>query len=597
MSELPEGWVVTDVESITRKASKNNLKNDPDKEIWYIDISSIDSGAQAIESPQRLNLSEAPSRARQIVESGDVLFSLVRPYLRKIAQVTPEFDGEVASTGFAVLRAIQGVDARFLFYKAISQDFVGALTKDQYGVSYPAVKEEQVKSQPLHLPPLNEQVRIVEKIEKLFAELGKGEESLETAKARAGLYRQSLLKHAFEGHLTADWRAANPSKLEDPEALLTRIQNERDARHKQALDDWQLELEKWRDEGEERRKPAKPKRPAEISADDHDPELLPELPEEWLLQHLGNLNVVVFDGPFGSNLKTSDYTDSGVQVIRLENIGYGNFITSKESFVSPEKYETIKKHTVFPGDIVFSSFVTEGVRSALVPSSVPFAVNKADCFAVQFFGATVSNDYVAHFLQSRWAYKAIEGLIHGVGRPRINTTQLKEIQVPVCSPAEQDEIVKQLDAKLSIIDATEKQLDEQLARSKALRQSILKRAFDGELVDQDPSDEPASELLERIKAEKAEAEIAAKRERKAKPVRKPTNRRPMMTDLIEVLKKEGDWVSASKAAQGLGIADGTSSDDVEAFYRQLKERIEANEIEVERRDDEDWLRLAKVEAT
>ncbi len=69
-----------------------------------------------------------------------------------------------------------------------------------------------------------------------------------------------------------------------------------------------------------------------------------------------------------------------------------------------------------------------------------------------------------------------------------------------------------------------------------------------------------------------------------------------MTDLIEVLKKEDDWVSASKAAQGLGIANGASSDDVEAFYRQLKERIEAKEIKVERRGDEDWLRWAKVEA-
>ena len=64
-----------------------------------------------------------------------------------------------------------------------------------------------------------------------------------------------------------------------------------------------------------------------------------------------------------------------------------------------------------------------------------------------------------------------------------------------------------------------------------------------------------------------------------------------MTDLIDVLKKQKGWVSASKAAQGLGITDGTSSDDVEAFYRQLKERIEVGEIQVERRDDEDWLRL------
>jgi len=183
------------------------------------------------------------------------------------------------------------------------------------------------------------------------------------------------------------------------------------------------------------------------------------------------------------------------------------------------------------------------------------------------------------------------------GVNNINSGELQSLVLSLCSVAEQMEVADQLDAKLSTLEAVEKQLDEQLARSKALRQSILKRAFAGELVGQDPNDEPASALLQRIKAEKAEVEFAAKRDRKTKPVRKPKNRRPKMTDLIEVLKTEGDWVSASKAAQGLGIADGTSSDEVEAFYRQLKERIEAKEIEVERRGDEDWLRLAKIGTT
>ena len=85
---------------------------------------------------------------------------------------------------------------------------------------------------PLVVAPLNEQRRIVEKIENLFAELDKGEESLRTAKARAGLYRQSLLKHAFEGQLTADWRAANPELISgdnSAEALLAKIQAEREA--------------------------------------------------------------------------------------------------------------------------------------------------------------------------------------------------------------------------------------------------------------------------------------------------------------------------------------------------------------------------------
>lgn len=119
---------------------------------------------------------------------------------------------------------------------------------------------------PILVPPLNEQRRIVEKIEAMFDEIDKGVESLHTARTTLGLYRQSLLKSAFEGRLTADWRAQNADKLEAPETLLARIQHERDTRYKTALDAWQDALAQWRAGGEKGKKPAKPKRPRDIPA-------------------------------------------------------------------------------------------------------------------------------------------------------------------------------------------------------------------------------------------------------------------------------------------------------------------------------------------
>ena len=120
--------------------------------------------------------------------------------------------------------------------------------------------------------PTNEQRRIVEKIEAMFDEIDKGVESLQTARTTLGLYRQSLLKSAFEGRLTADWRAQNADKLEAPETLLARIQAERDARYKAALDAWQDALAQWRADGEKGKKPAKPKRYADL---------------DWLTRELG----------------------------------------------------------------------------------------------------------------------------------------------------------------------------------------------------------------------------------------------------------------------------------------------------------------------
>lgn len=478
------------------------------------------------------------------------------------------------------------------FFFLCLQPYLNAINAETSSVTVKHLSSRSVQDIPLPLPPLNEQRRIVEKIENLFAELDKGEESLKAAKARAGLYRQSLLKHAFEGHLTAEWRAANPDKLEDPEALLTRIQNERDARYKQALDDWQSELEKWRDEGEEGKKPKKPKRLKDLQAPKQDN----TLPDGWAKVPLG----MVVDEPNYGTSKKCDYNAGPVGVLRIPNISEGK-IDSTDLKSAEFTRDEIESYELETGDLLVirsNGSVNLVGKGALVQEQHTDFLYAGYLIRLRSNARVALPRYLHLAMMSHVVRSQIESKAKSTsGVNNINSGELQSLVLSLCSVAEQVMVADRLDAKLSTLEAVEKQLDEQLARSRALRQSILKRAFAGELVDQDPNDEPASVLLERIKAEKAEAELAAKRYRKIKPVRKPKNRRPTMTDLIEVLKKEGDWVSASKAAQGLGIADGTSSDDVEAFYRQLKERIEANEIEVERRGDEDWLRLAKVEAT
>lgn len=125
------------------------------------------------------------------------------------------------------------------------------------------------------------------------------------------------------------------------------------------------------------------------------------------------------------------------------------------------------------------------------------------------------------FLSTRHVFKQLEAQIHGVGRPRINTTQLKDVVIPVCDPAEQQAIVDELDKRLSEVDQLDQTITTALQQAEALRQSILKKAFSGQLVQQDPNDEPASVLLERIQAEKAAQALQTKpnktQKRKANP--------------------------------------------------------------------------------
>jgi len=370
----------------------------------------------------------------------------------------------------------------------------------QRGTSYPAVRDQDVRIQPIPIPPLNEQRRIVAKIEELFSQLDAGVAALEQARAQLKRYRQALLKAAFEGRLTEGWRQARADEVEPAEVLLACIRAERDARWRAQLAEWEEAVQAWEAAGRPGKKPRKPRKPKDLPPlSEEERAALPKLPEGWAWVRLGQLNTKISDGPFGSNLKTSDYVGAGVRVIRLENIGRLEFNDSKKSYVSVEKYEALKKHTVHGGDIIFSSFIADELRVVVLPPSIDKAINKADCFLVRVLNRTMSNRYLAMYLSTRQVYSQLKHQIHGATRPRINTTQLKHSIITVCSPAEQTAIVEILETQFSTIDYLDQTIVQALEQAASLRQAILKKAFSGRLVPQDAEDEPASVLLERIR--------------------------------------------------------------------------------------------------
>lgn len=168
---------------------------------------------------------DAPSRARQLVRAHDVLFSTVRTYLKNIAQVPEACDGQVASTGFAVLRGKEGVSSKYLFYFCLTEDFLDTLGSLQRGTSYPAVHDSDVREQFIPLPPLAEQRRIVAAIEEQLAQLDAGVAALKSAQAKLRRYRASVLKAACEGALVPQDPSDEPASI-----LLERILAERRAR-------------------------------------------------------------------------------------------------------------------------------------------------------------------------------------------------------------------------------------------------------------------------------------------------------------------------------------------------------------------------------
>jgi len=353
------------------------------------------------------------------------------------------------------------------------------------------VNGAKLKALELPLPPAAEQRRIVGKIEALFSELDAGVANLKQARAQLAVYRQSLLKHAFEGHLTAGWCTQHAPNLESADQLLAHLLQERRT--------------KWKGRGRYS-EPEPPKT-----------ENMGSLPDEWVwaspeqLSSFENYSLAI--GPFGSNLKVSDYKESGVPLVFVRNIRSSQFSGVRTTYVTQEKAEELRAHSVSGGDILITKMGEPPGDAAIYPKSESDAVITADCIKVRLSLQLTHSRYFLHAIDSGMVRQQIINISSGVAQQKVSLGRFSSIAIPLPPLAEQERIVNELDEQLSAIDVVEADIDLNLQKAEALRQSILKKAFAGELVPQDPTDEPAAALLARIRVER-EAQPVKRRVRR-----------------------------------------------------------------------------------
>lgn len=488
-SALPQGWTWAPLGDLVRPVLSKDPAREPDVEITYFDIGSIDNDAGIVVNAKRIAGADAPSRARQIVQEGDVLFSTVRPYLRATAQV-PSSNNGVASTGFCVLRPVHSVSAKYLYFLSRSDGFLDKLLPLQRGVSYPAVRDGDVLGQLIPVAPSAEQIRIVEKLEELLSDLDAGVAELKAAQKKLAQYRQSLLKAAVEGALTAEWRAERARHGEAGESgaqLLERILRERRA-------SWEAkQLAKFKEQSKAPPKGWRDKYVEPIQPNAAD---FPALPDGWVWTSLGQcFRVAVGATP---SRKEPTYWNGDIPWVSSGEVCFSRIAKTREriSDIGLSNSST----QVNPKGSVLLGMIGEGKTRGQVAILDIEAANNQNCAAIWVSETDIPSEYIYFWLWSR--YDETRRGSSGNNQPALNKSIVESIPFPLPPPGELNVLAGLIDMALSQVSEQTSAVAHGLKQAVAQRKNILKAAFCGQLVPQDPSDEPASVLLERIRAER-----------------------------------------------------------------------------------------------
>lgn len=501
------------------------------------------------------------------LQPGDVLFNNTNSaeLIGKTAVVSTREAGFAFSNHMTRIRPEFGVNPTFAARQLHFLWMVGYMKhRCTNHVNQASISSKTLaKTIPFLLPPPAEQTRIVAKLEELLSDLDAGVAELKAAQKKLGQYRQSLLKAAVEGALTAEWRAKN-TPSETGAQLLQRILTERRAR-------WEAkQLAKFEEQGKTPPKDWQKKYPEPVQPDTTD---LPELPEGWVWASVNQLTV---EQKYGSSSKTNE-DPTGVPVLRMGNIQDGNLDFSNLKYLPVDHDEFPILH-LQDGDLLFNRTNSPELvgKTAVYRSQITPCSFASYLISVRFSGSYVS-ELASAFINSAYGKRWIKSVVvQQVGQANVNGSKLSALAVPVPPLEEQQEIISALHAQTNEIVGQLRSVEMSLKQSNAQRQNILRAAFAGQLVPQDPNDEPASALLEHIRAERAEL---AKQPKTRKT--KPKEIAAVVSQLIDVLAEAGDWVPAQEAFRRCGVADGALTDRIEELYAELRKLDKAGRLAVE----------------
>jgi type I restriction enzyme S subunit len=340
------------------------------------------------------------------------------------------------------------------------------------------------------LPPLSEQRRIIVRLDELFSDLDAGVAALRRARANLKCYRAAVLNAAVTGELTAEWRAAHPD-VEPASKLLDRILAER--RRK-----WEAEQEvKFTASGKPGPKGWQAKYP-ELNLPDT--ANLPSLPAVWCWARVEQLGEVQLGRQRSPKNRSNKYPTKYIRAANITESGLDLRDLLDMEFLPDEQ----ESYRLREGDVLLSE--ASGSPDQVGKPAVWNGQVENCCFqntVIRLRPERVSSRFLLVVFQHFYFNKVFAGVAAGVGINHLSAAKFRNLNIPLPPLAEQGIIVSEVDQKMSFIRAAEALIGTNLQRANRLRQSILQEAFTGRLVPQDPADEPASMLLDRIRQARA----------------------------------------------------------------------------------------------
>ena len=544
--KLPNGWewspleklLVTPKQDMVDGPFGSNLKASEytDEGIPIARLQNIDRNQFVYKNIKFITQEKAEYLDRHNFKPGDILVTKLGAPLGK-ACLAPDMikHGVIVADVVRVRVEENAVDRKYITYALNSPFLVKQFKNHTKGTTRPRVNLGIMRNLPIPVAPIEQQKRIVAEIEKQFSRLDEAVANLKRVKANLKRYKAAVLKAAVEGKLTEKWREEQAAKLEaqgsanaagdttsgaaleTAEELLKRILAERRQKWEEA------ELAKMKAKGKlpkDDKWKKKYKDPAPPDTSDLD-----GLPEGWVWVTTSQLLKEVKDGTHD----TPKYYESGVPFITQKHVKAAGFVFDNFKRISSEDHEHFfKRSNPEKGDILVSMIGVNRGESCIVDTDEVFSIKNVGLFKPDHKRCDVK--YIQYYLSSSTGQHLLLRWSKGGAQPFVGLNELRNWPIPISPLEEQRKIAKEVERFLSFAHEIETQVYTSFNRTERLRQSILSKAFSGQLVQPEPGDEPASILLERIK----EGQLEQAQRRKSP---KKTKRRKMVKVSTESIRE------------------------------------------------------------